>query len=198
MDAYIGEIRAFAISFVPQGWLACNGQTVNVQQYQALYTLIGNVYGGTPNQTFVLPDFRGMAPIGLGTGPGLTQRQMAHTYGTKDVTVASTSQMPPHNHAMNLQMPVLNNLQTNMVDTPVANSTWLSRAAQVTSNTTLTVAISYTKNTGQAFTGTLHPATIGSGGGNSNGSVSAHENRQPYLTLSFCICALDGAYPDFN
>lgn len=198
MDAYIGEIRAFAISFIPQGWLALYGQTVNVMQYQALYSLIGNVYGGTPNQTFVLPDFRGLAPIGLGSGPGLTPRQMAHTYGSSAVTVSNISQMPPHNHSLSMQVPVLNNLQTNMQNTPEANSSWLARAVQVTSNTTVTPITTYTKNTGQPFTGVLHDRTIGAAGGNSDGSVSAHENRQPYLTLSFCICALDNAYPDFN
>lgn len=198
MDAYIGEIRAFAISYIPQGWLALYGQTVNVMPYQALYSLIGNAYGGTPNQTFTLPDFRGFAPIGLGSGPGLTPRQMAKTYGASAVTLSSITQLPPHNHTVNMQNPVLSNLKANMLGTPEANSSWLARAVQVTSDTTATGIAAYTKNTGQAFTGVLHDRTIGGAGGNSNGSVSPHENRQPYLTFSYCICATEGVYPDFN
>ncbi|MGE5515130.1 MAG: phage tail protein [Bacteroidota bacterium] len=198
MDAYIGEIRAFAIGYIPQGWLACYGQVVSVQQYPALFSLIGNVYGGTVNQTFALPNFQGFAPIGLGTGTNLTPRQMAHTYGAVGVTLSTVNQLPPHNHQLSMQNPVLNNLQTNMLDTPVANSSWLARAVQVTSNTTVSPVTTYTKSTGQAFTGPLHNATIGIAGGNTGGGVSAHENRQPYLTLSFCICATEGEYPSFN
>ena len=64
MDAYIGEIRAFPFSFIPESWLGCFGQTLQVGQYQALYALIGNTYGkylerdtGTPLIRMVFPIF---------------------------------------------------------------------------------------------------------------------------------------------
>lgn len=198
MDAYYGEIRAFPYSYIPQGWLACNGQTLQVIQYQVLYSLIGNVYGGTAGQTFKLPNLQAMAPIGLGSGPGLTPRAMGQTYGAATVTLSSISQLPPHDHGVNIQIPVQANLTTNTLGTPVAGSSWLARPIQVTSNTTSNAVVAYTKNTGQTPNVTLHANTIGvTGGIAGGGTVAPHENRQPALALVFCICN-DGIYPDFN
>ncbi len=41
---------------IPAGYLACMGQTLKVSDYPALYNVIGNRFGGTPNSTFKLPD----------------------------------------------------------------------------------------------------------------------------------------------
>jgi len=60
-DAYIGEVRLFCGNYAPEDWLFCWGQELNVMQYQALYSLIGNTYGGTVSKTFKLPDLRGCA-----------------------------------------------------------------------------------------------------------------------------------------
>jgi microcystin-dependent protein len=65
-DPFIGEIRLFGFPRVPDGWLACSGQSVSIGQYEALYTLIGTTYGGDGVQTFQLPDLRGRVPIGQG------------------------------------------------------------------------------------------------------------------------------------
>lgn len=197
MDAYIGEIRAFPFSFVPAGWLGCYGQTVNVYQYQALYTLLGNTYGGTPNQTFVLPNMQTLAPIGQGTGTGLTPRTMGHTYGAASVALTSANQLPAHVHTLSMQVPVAANLTKNTQTTPTASASWLARTANVTSDTVTVAVPSYTKNTGQAPNTTLMSAAMGYTGGNSNGTVTPHENRQPYLPLVFCICT-DGIYPIYN
>lgn len=63
MDPLLGEIQLFAFNqFAPMGWMKCDGTVFNVQMYQALYALIGNTYGGTPNQTFALPDLTGAEP----------------------------------------------------------------------------------------------------------------------------------------
>lgn len=197
-DAYIGEIRAFAINFVPQGWYGCYGQTLQIRYEQVLYTLIGNTYGGsTQAGTFVLPNLQGYAPIGLGQGTGLTNRQMGKSYGASTVTLSNYAQLPPHNHTVTVQRPVAANLTQNTQATPTANSSWLAAPSQVVSDTVTNAVWSYVKNTGQMTDTLLHPATVGYACGNSNGSVAAHENRQPYLPLVFCICA-EGAYPDFQ
>lgn len=58
-DSFIGSIGTFAGRYAPYGWLDCNGQELNVNQYQALYALIGNTYGGdNRGTTFRVPDFR--------------------------------------------------------------------------------------------------------------------------------------------
>ena len=57
---YLGQIEAFAFNFAPTGWMACNGATLAIQQYQALFALLGTAYGGDGLRTFGLPK---LAPI---------------------------------------------------------------------------------------------------------------------------------------
>lgn len=57
-DSYIASVSTFlgSPSRLPAGWLACNGQTLRIQDYQPLYSIIGNRYGGSQAaQTFALP-----------------------------------------------------------------------------------------------------------------------------------------------
>ena len=53
---YLGEIRMFAFNFAPTGWALCYGQTLSINQNQALFALIGTFYGGNGTSTFQLPD----------------------------------------------------------------------------------------------------------------------------------------------
>jgi microcystin-dependent protein len=64
MDAFIGQIQAFAFSFTPQGWLPCSGQLLQIQQYRPLYQLIGTVYGGDGQTYFGLPNLPPVGPKG--------------------------------------------------------------------------------------------------------------------------------------
>lgn len=92
-DAFIGTIMAVAYDYAPSGWLPCNGQLVQVQQYQALYALLGNTYGGVSMQTFGLPDLRGYAVIGAGVSatPGRTMPPvaLATSVGTNSLNLAT-------------------------------------------------------------------------------------------------------------
>lgn len=62
MDPLMASIQLFPFSFVPIGWLLCNGQSLPTAQYQALYSLIGNTYGGN-STTFMLPNLSGAEPL---------------------------------------------------------------------------------------------------------------------------------------
>jgi len=66
MDTYIGSIELFPYLFAPQGWLLCNGAVLPVQPNQALFALLGNVYGGDGRTTFAIPNYLGYEPL-----PGL-------------------------------------------------------------------------------------------------------------------------------
>ena len=46
MEAFIGVILPWAGTYAPRGWLFCNGQQLQINQYQALYAVIGFQYGG--------------------------------------------------------------------------------------------------------------------------------------------------------
>ena len=40
-EPYVGEIRLFGFSRVPQGWLPCDGSLLSVSQYEVLFSLSG-------------------------------------------------------------------------------------------------------------------------------------------------------------
>ncbi len=98
-DPYLGEIRPFAGTFAPRNWLMCNGQLVSIAQYDALFTLIGTAFGGDGTTTFGVPDLRGRLPVGVGQGPGLTNRVLGQVGGVESVTL-TTTQMAAHSHAV--------------------------------------------------------------------------------------------------
>ena len=55
----IGTIMAFACNAVPGGWALCDGHEVNIEEFPALYRVIGTIYGGDGINTFRVPDLRG-------------------------------------------------------------------------------------------------------------------------------------------
>lgn len=189
-DAFIGEIRLLPYSFWPVDWLWCTGVSLPVNQYQALYAVIGVTYGGTVGSTFKIPNLIGTVPIGLGAGPGLTARtQSENPLGAKTVTL-NYNQAGNHTHTLNTKYLAgpLAGAMSSLLASP-ANDSWVSRAA-LTIGATNSAVSSYA--TGSPDT-TLPNQTITPGGG-SAGAVAPHENRQPFLPLNFCICTM-GWYP---
>lgn len=63
METILGEIELFPYTFAPVGFMSCEGQTLNVSQYQALFSLIRNQYGGNGTTTFCLPNLLGTEPV---------------------------------------------------------------------------------------------------------------------------------------
>lgn len=80
-DGSIGEIRMFAGNFAPRGWAICNGQTLSINQYQALFSILGTTYGGDGRTSFKLPDFRGRVAVGVGKAEGDTQTKLGQMKG---------------------------------------------------------------------------------------------------------------------
>ena len=98
-DQFIGEIRAVAFNFAPSfdGWLSCEGQVLQVADFENLFTVIGTKFGGDGETTFALPDYRGRVPIGIGTGPGLRGITEGEQGGLQELTL-TPPQLPPHPH----------------------------------------------------------------------------------------------------
>ncbi|PKV11541.1 phage tail protein [Xanthomonas prunicola] len=190
-NSFIGEVRAFPYNFAPDGWLECMGQTVSIQQYQALFGVIGFAYGGDKQNTFGLPDLRGRAVTGQGQGPGLTNTTMGQLQGADTVALTSSSQLPAHTHTISTQFVRPATALTAFVNTP-------SAAAYVTRllNLTLTPRQTYLAYAPAVGTpvGQMSPTTLTPFPATST-SVQAHENRQPFTTVRYCICATDGIYP---
>ena len=96
-EPFVGEIRMFAGNFAPRGWAFCDGQLLAVSQNDALFSLLGTIYGGDGRTTFGLPDLRGRIPIHAGNGPGLSDRRLGSKSGSENVTL-TTNQIPSHTH----------------------------------------------------------------------------------------------------
>lgn len=175
-DPYIGEIRIFPFNYAPIGWAFCNGQSMPVAQYQALFAVIGTIYGGDGQNYFNLPNLQGRAAMGMGTGPRLTPRNINDQVGAATVTLTS-GQLTQHTHSL-----VAQNADANSA-TPASN--YLARS---TVNTPRGRAAANT----YAAPGTLTP--MASTSFTSFGKGQAHDNMQPYLPLSLCM-ALEGIFP---
>lgn len=88
-DPFLGEIKLFAGSYPPKGWAFCNGQVLPIQQYTALFSLLGTYYGGNGQSTFALPDLRGRVPVHTGNSqaPGLSLVVLGEMGGTETTVV---------------------------------------------------------------------------------------------------------------
>ena len=91
-EPFLSEIRIMSFNFPPKGWALCNGQLLPINQNQALFSLLGTMYGGNGQTTFALPDLRGRVPVHMGGSNtiGTAAGQAAHTL--------TQSEMPAHNH----------------------------------------------------------------------------------------------------
>ena len=94
----IGEIRMYAGSSTPNGWLFCDGAAISREEYSELFGILGENFGnGDGSSTFNLPDFRGRSPIGVGQGSGLSERSLADSGGEEEHTL-SVAELPSHTH----------------------------------------------------------------------------------------------------
>jgi microcystin-dependent protein len=96
-EPFLSEIRIFSFNFPPKGWALCNGQILPINQNQALFSLLGTMFGGDGRVTFALPDLRGRTAIGSGQGPGLSNRLPGEEPGVENVTL-NPLQLPTHDH----------------------------------------------------------------------------------------------------
>ena len=99
----MAQISIFAGNFAPQGWALCQGALMLVSQNQALFSLLGTIYGGDGRTTFALPDLRGRIPVGVGQGPGLNNINQGHKGGSETAQM-TVQNMPTHSHTPNLKI----------------------------------------------------------------------------------------------
>jgi len=96
----LGEIIAYAGAESPDPkWLLCDGASLATADYPDLFTVIGTTYGSVDEDHFTLPDLRGRAISGSGTGPGLATVTPGLIYGEQEHTLTG-SEMPTHNHVI--------------------------------------------------------------------------------------------------
>ena len=170
-EPFVGEIRMFAGNFAPRGWAFCDGQLLAVNQNDALFSLLGTIYGGDGRTTFGLPDMRGRVPLHAGSGPGLSPRRLGAKLGAETETL-TVNQLPSHTHAFTAN--TSSGTDNNPSGKLVAESPSLDLYAEI--DATAPMASS-------AITAT--------------GGSRSHTNIMPFLCVNFII-ALFGIYPSRN
>ncbi|PIT02216.1 tail collar protein [Bradyrhizobium nitroreducens] len=170
-DPFIGEIRLFGFPRVPDGWLACSGQSLAISQYDVLYAVIGTTYGGDGVQTFNLPDLRGRVPIGQGTGQGLPTYALGQMAGEEDHTLIE-AEMPVHSHSL-------------MSSTATADT--------ATPGPTVHLA---TASTGNLYAPVMNAAPYATMAPcvTTAGKNIGHNNMMPTVVANYCIC-FNGIFP---
>lgn len=181
MDVYVGEIKLFPYEKIPSGdgWVVCNGQILAIQQYAALFSLIGKNFGGDGKTTFGLPNMNGRTIWGCSYSPPIGTKG-----GTESVALTIRN-LPAHNHKT---------LVVNSYDSYFPNEQYIGNPNIKTSGSKVS------PNLGKVFTYitpnqstqlvNLNAGSIGTSGG----SVP-HENRMPYVAMVYCI-ATSGYYPE--
>lgn len=178
-DQFVGEIRMFAGNYAPTGWHLCDGSLLPIQNYEALFVLLGKSYGGDGTTNFGIPDLRGRLPIGQGTGQGLTARPLAQKDGVSTV-VLSSAQIPSHTHVlMASTAPATGGSASNTVLAQSGNS----------SGGTNQDAHYLAPNAPVSGLFVMAGNAIGSTGGS-----QPHENRMLSGCVNFII-ALEGSFP---
>ena len=84
MEFFIGGIINFGGNFAPRDWAFCDGQLISISQNQALFAILGTIWGGDGRTNFALPDMRSRCPIGAGRGRGPEPGQPGHDDGHRN------------------------------------------------------------------------------------------------------------------
>ena len=173
-DQFIGEIRLLPYSFNPDEWLQCAGQYVSIAEYTALYSIIGTYYGGDGRTFFQLPYLCDTVPMhtGLGISPGLSPHFLGQKVGYSLVSLGEAN-LPKHTHSAKVA------LALGTTDDPDS-----SMYPAVDTSPTLYV---YKQDATD-----LQP--MGQDAVALAGQSQGHENRQPFMSLRYCI-AWSGIYP---
>jgi microcystin-dependent protein len=180
MESYIGEIRIFPYNRIPRGWMACNGQSLPVGQYAALYSLIVNRYGGN-NENFNLPNLNGRTLVGADY---IDSNYMLGKSGGLEKVALTAENLPAHTHTISVSETYDNiNPNTNFLANPNAPK----KTPQTPTNEA--PVNRYKTNALPTFEVALNNESISNTGGS-----AAHENRMPFIALPYCIAVI-GYYP---
>jgi microcystin-dependent protein len=94
-EPFLGELKLISWNFAPKGWAFCSGQLLPINQNQALFSLLGTMYGGNGQTNFALPNLQGR--IAMHVGNGFTQGEN----GGETAHTLNLNELPAHTHTPN-------------------------------------------------------------------------------------------------
>lgn len=183
MDYYLGTIIPWLLPWAPMNFKMCNGQELNISEYNSLFSLIGTTYGGDGINKFALPNLNGRFMVGAGLQPGGHDYILGEMSGTEQVTLVGEN-MPSHNHNLTVQVKKkCSNGQGTQSASPKSHVVSRSSSSSVTPYSASAVENSYTGG----YNIIVNEANQGGG--------LPHDNMPPFRTISFIICVA-GIWPD--
>jgi|SRR5215831_7467866 len=172
-----GTLRLSAAAAVTSGWLLCDGAAYPRAEYSALFGVIGTAWGaGDGTSTFNVPDLRGRAPVGGGTGTGLTARTVGGKGGEEVHLLAATeSGIAEHRH--HLEAATAGGVPPT---TEEGTTKWV-RGSQTTNAGDHGILMTTTG----AFAWSLAVGYVSEGG--ARAAQNGHNNMQPFAVVSYLI-----------
>ncbi|MGE0255086.1 MAG: hypothetical protein AB7N54_13035 [Alphaproteobacteria bacterium] len=195
-----GDVKCALRAAAPEGWLALDGATLGDtgsgaahtgNAYAALYVHLwanladaeAPVAGGrgasagadwSAGKTLAMPDGRGRAFIGAGSGDGLTARTLGDAGGAETVALAEAN-LPAHTHGAGTLAAASGGSHSHTYPASTGGSTGANAAG-------------HDDDAGTASTGSAgdHSHSI-SGATGATGSGTAHANMPPWLALNWFI-----------
>jgi microcystin-dependent protein len=182
-EPFLGEIRMVGFNFAPVGWALCNGQVLSINQYTALFALLGTTFGGNGTTTFALPNLQGRVPVCVGNGPGGNSVVWGEMGGQPSVTL-TTNNLPTHTHTVAEPVSNANGTTSSPVNAcPAVDVTTITGGQRGETAATMSYASSAVAGQNAASFQT------GAAGGSQPVSI-----EPPYLAVYFII-ATNGIFP---
>ena len=182
-EGYLGTVTIFGGNFAPLSWMFCQGQLLSIAENSALYSLIGNIYGGDGQTTFALPDLRGRVAVHPGQGQRLSVIGLGQVGGNSSATILSAN-LGVHTH------PLLT-----LTAKPGCSTTPGNKNIPTGNVPATTTNINTYNSTGgaaaMAATTCNVPTPVAIGGSNPINTIS------PVLVMNYIIC-VEGIYPSRN
>jgi len=161
MEPFVGEVRLMGFAYDTQdGWLLCDGRILQVTRYQALFSLLGNKFGGDGRTTFGIPDLRGRVAVNNNSTYAL-----GATGGAENVALTSTT-IPAHTHAINATSETADKAGVGTASTRLLGTTTASLYGSATNMVAMNDALS------------------------TAGGAASHSNMQPSQVVAYYIATM--------
>ena len=181
----VGDYKYTSCNSDVNNWLICDGRSLLISSYQSLYNVIGTSFGSTGAGYFSLPDYRGRVPGAIGSGTGLTTRNLGSSVGAETHTL-DTSQIPGHTHTGTTDS---SGSHTHTITDPGHSHNYVNNVNnQGTDNAFATETAADDQDLSQTTGSSVTGITVDSSGAHthtfttqSTGGGLAHNNMQPTL-----------------